>query len=103
MAKLKLVAEPTFKAKVGIPVIGADPVQVEMTFKHRTRTALQEWLKSRDGKTEVEVFMDFVQGWDLEDAFNKENALLLVENYHGAALVALQAYVEQLSQAKLGN
>lgn len=103
MAKLKLVAEPTFKAKVGIPVIGGEPVPVEFVFKHRTKTALTEWLKTRDGKAEVDILLDMVEGWDLEDAFNRDNALLLVENYHGAALVALQTYVEQLAQAKLGN
>ena len=103
MAKLKLIAEPTFKAKVGIPVIGGEPVQVEMIFKHRTRSALTEWLTTREGKEEIDVFLDMVQGWDLEDPFNRDNALLLVENYHGAAYEALKTYVEQLKQAKLGN
>jgi hypothetical protein len=42
MAKLKLVANPTFRAKVGIPVAGGPEVPVEFVFKHRTKTALDE-------------------------------------------------------------
>jgi hypothetical protein len=103
MAKLKLVANPTFKATVGIPVAGGEPVPVEMTFKHRTKAALDEFIKTRPDKSDTETFMDMVTGWDLEDSFSKESADTLLENYAGAGLATFRVYIDQLIQAKLKN
>ena len=103
MAKLALVANPTFKAKVPIPVAGGVAVEVEFTFKHRTKTALDEFIKSRADKSDAESFMAMVEGWELEDAFNAENVEVLLQNYIGTALATYRVYVDQLVQAKLGN
>lgn len=103
MAKLRVVAAPTFKAKVGIPVAGGDPVPVEMTFRHRTKTELDEFLNSRAGATDAQTVEAMVTGWDLEDEFNAANVLLLLENYIGAARATIQVYCDELIKAKLGN
>ena len=103
MAKLKLVANPTFRAKVGIPVAGGVEVPVEFVFKHRTKTALDEWIKSRTDKGDIDSFMEMVEGWDLEDPFNRENVETLLENYIGTALATYRVYVDQLIQSKLKN
>lgn len=103
MTKLKLVANPTFKAKVGIPVAGGEVVEVEMTFKHRTKSALDEFIKSRDKKTDTESFLEMVEAWDLEDAFTRESVDLLLENYIGAALATYRTYIDQLLQHKVKN
>jgi hypothetical protein len=103
MAKLALNAAPTFRAKVSIPVAGGPPVDVEMTFRHRTKTQLDEFVKSREGKTDTESFMEMVSAWDLEDPFSVESVSLLLENYIGAALAAYRKYLDELVQAKLGN
>lgn len=47
MTKLKLNPEPTFKATVGIPVPGVGNVDVEFTFKHRTRKAITDFLEAK--------------------------------------------------------
>jgi hypothetical protein len=103
MAKLKLIANPTFKSKVGIPVAGGEPVEVEFTFKHRTKTALDEFIKSRADKSDTDTFMEMVEGWDLADEFNKNSVDLLLENYIGTALATYRVYVDQLIQSKLKN
>lgn len=103
MAKLKLVANPTFKAKVPIPMAGGEIVEVQMTFKHRTKAALDDWVNSREGKSDSDLFLDMVDGWELDDAFNKENVDLLLENYIGAGLATYKTYLDQLVQARLGN
>jgi hypothetical protein len=103
MSKLKLVAAPTFKSKVPIPVAGGPPVEVEFVFRHRTKTALDEWIKSRADKSDAESFLEMVEGWELEDQFGKESVELLLENYVGAALATYRVYVDQLVQAKLKN
>jgi hypothetical protein len=103
MAKLKLNAAPTFKAPVSIPVAGDEPAVVELTFKHRTKSALDEFIDSFDAKPHVETFMDMVVGWDLEDDFNKESVATLLENYIGTPQVTFRAYLEQLLAYKVKN
>lgn len=103
MAKLKLIANPTFKAKVGVPVAGGDPVMVEMEFKHRTKTALDEFIKARVDKSDSETFMEMVVGWDLEDPFIKQSVETLLENYAGTSLAAFRVYIDQLVQTKIKN
>jgi hypothetical protein len=103
MAKLKLVANPTFKAKVGIPVAGEDVVEVEMTFKHRTKAALDTWMQGRADRTDVQAFMETVVAWELEDPFNEESVTLLTENYIGAALATFKVYISELMKAPEKN
>ena len=103
MAKLSLIAKPTFPAKVGIPVAGGDAVDVTFTFKHRTKAALDEFIQSRPEKEDSESVMDLAIGWDLDDAFTVENVELLLQNYMGAALAIYRAYVDELVKAKTKN
>jgi hypothetical protein len=103
MARLALKAAPTFKAKVGIPVAGSAPVEVEFTFKHRTKTELDEFVKSRADKTDAESFMAMVEAWELTDAFTAENVEQLLESYIGAAMATFQTYLDELVQAKRKN
>ncbi len=103
MARLALNAAPTFTAKVGIPVAGAEPVPVAFTFRHRTRSALDEFIKTRADKADTDTFLDMVIGWDLEDEFNRENVERLLENYIGTALAAYRVYVDELIQGKSKN
>lgn len=103
MAKLKLEAAPTFQAEVGIPVAGSDPVPVSMTFKHRTKAQLDEFIKSRTDSTDADSFMAMVEGWELDDEFNRANVEKLLQNYMGAALATFYVYVDQLVQAKAKN
>lgn len=103
MARLSLNAAPTFAAKVGIPVAGADPVPVLLTFKHRTRPALDDFIKTRADQSDADTFMEMVVGWDLEDEFTRENVERLLDNYIGTALATYRVYVDQLIQGKTKN
>lgn len=103
MARLSLNASPTFVAKVGIPVAGAEPVAVVFTFRHRTRRELDDFIKSRADKPDTETFLEMVTGWDLEDEFTPANAERLLENYIGTALATYRVYIDQLIQGKSKN
>lgn len=103
MGKLKLVASPTFKAKVGIPVAGGKAVDVEFVFRHRTKTELDEFIKTRAEKSDVDSFLDMIAGWDLEDEFNADNVQLLLENYIGAAVTTYRAYIDELVANRAKN
>lgn len=103
MAKLSLSAAPTFVAKVGIPVAGAEPAMVELTFRHRTRSALSAWLEQGKDRADVDAILDLASGWDLPDEFNRDNVETLVQNYIGAPAVLVDFYIKELTKAKLGN
>ena len=101
--KLSLTAKPTFVANVPIPIPGAPPVLVEMTFKGRTREQFREFVAGLVGKDDVQVVMDICSGWDLEDAFDAANVAVLTDNYMGAANAVVDVYFQQLTQARLKN
>lgn len=103
MAKLSLIANPTFKAMVGIPIAGSEPVQVELIFKHRTKDDLNQFIKDRPGKSDEESFMDMVCGWELEDPFDTESVNKLLQNYSGTGLATFRVYLDELLQAKIKN
>lgn len=105
--KLSLSANPTFKCAVGIPVPGAaDPVPVEFTFKHRTKSQLKEWRDAMDLENDqitVQNVLEMASGWDLEDPFTEESIATLLEQYPGSGLAIWFRYNQELQDAKLGN
>jgi hypothetical protein len=103
MAKLSLTAAPTFKAGVAIPVAGGAAVEVEFTFKHRTKKELEAFVTSREDKTDAESFMEMVVGWELDDPFNTASVELLLQNYIGAAIATYRAYMKALVEAREKN
>ena len=103
MAKLTLNPAPTFKAKVGIPVAGGAAVDVEFTFRHRTKKQLEEFVKSRADQSDVDSFLAMVVGWELEDEFGPVAVELLLDNYIGAAVATYRTYLRELVEGKAKN
>lgn len=102
-AKLTLTPAPTFRAKVGIPVAGGSPVPVEFVFKHRSKSALDAFIKSRAGADDVDSVCEMVEGWNLDEPFDRNGVAALLDNYGGAALAIYEAYVDELLAAKRKN
>lgn len=103
MGKLKLIPEPTFKAKVAIARAGAPDDSIEFTFKHRTRDELEAFIKSAQGREDIETVLDMCAGWDLAEAFDKASLELLTQNYISASRSVFDTYVEELSKARAKN
>lgn len=104
----KLNPAPTFKARVTIPVPGqAKPDPIEFEFKHKSQSQLKEWAEKSDARksmTDAAFLMDFAVGWSgVDGEFNEENLKAFCDNYHGAALVVWDAYLKELTAARLGN
>jgi hypothetical protein len=103
---LKLKANPTFKAKVMIPVAGGESLPVTFEFRHMTRDALESFLGGEDaGKRSYEdTTCAIVAGWEGVDApFSREAVAELFQNYMGAPLAILEVYGKELGKARLGN
>lgn len=103
MAKLSIIAAPTFSAKVKIPVAGVEPIEVNFTFKHRTKDELEEFTKGRADKSDVESLMEMVSGWDFAEDFNADTAKTMLQNYVAAPVPIFRAYIEELYQGKAKN
>lgn len=95
--KLNLNPEPTFSIPVRFPVPGSAPVPVRLTFKHRDRTELEAFVKPGKKRTDAEMFMQMVEGWELDDAFTKKNVDILLAKYMGIALTTFEAYIDELT------
>lgn len=127
MAKFKIAQNPTFKANVSIPRVGGDPIDVEFTFRVKTRKELamlfDEWAAASkellagfdiedathlawvEGETELQVrqIKDIVLGWGFDDEFNDENIYALCETSVGAPQAVVDAYRETFAKTRLGN
>lgn len=102
MAKLKLNPDPTFQAKVGIPVPGGN-ADIVVTLKYRDRDELASWTTANETTGELEVMADVVLGWDLEDEFGADNLKRLCDKYPGASRAIVTAYVRELAGIRQGN
>lgn len=97
MAKIKLVAEPTYKETVEIPVPGGEVSEIEVTFKHRTRDDMKAFVDKAKDMTDPDLVQAVVAGWDLDEPFNDANVKTLLQNYHGAAGAIWHKYVTSLA------
>lgn len=103
MPKLKLQPDPTFKAIVTIPVAGSPNASVEFVFKHRDRAELLKCIAASGERSDTDTIMEIASGWELADAFTRENVTLLVENYIAAGLSVWDKYLDELARARIKN
>lgn len=103
MAKLKLNPEPTFTAKVGIPVPGGRTSDVLFTFKYRDRDQLGAWIEDTRDMLDDACVCDCAIAWDLDDEFNPENVERLCRSYPGAGREIVGRYVRELAGIRQGN
>ncbi len=124
MAKFSLASAPkTFKRKVTITLLDDSTADIELTFKYKTRTEYAKLLdevmkqdKVDDNKTEsavdifkrlgagtVEFLMKIVEGWDLDDEFNKSNVSELIDKFPAAANEITEAYRIAILEGKSKN
>lgn len=121
--KFKIKQNPTFKAKVVIPVVGGDGVETEFEFKYLTRKELaamyDKWsdeakkltfedvtlaeLTEQEMKLQVMQIKDIVCGWDIEDEFNDENIEGLVNISINIVKAITDVYQKSYVESKLGN
>lgn len=103
MAKLTLVASPAFSVTVHIPVPGADPAEVQITYKHRTREQLKQLVDEAKDMKDPDLIEAIASGWDLAEPFNRANIDTLLQNYHAAARAAWHTYLDEITGQGQGN
>lgn len=80
---LKLAPNPTFKAKVGIPVPGQkSDVQVEFEFRYMTREEWEQLIHSRESMTDDQAAAEVVVGWSgVDEPFGPDAMAKLLKFY----------------------
>ena len=121
--KFKIKQNPTFKAKVVIPVVGGDGVETEFEFKYLTRKELaamyDKWsdeakkltfedvtlaeLTDQEMNLQVMQIKDIVCGWDIEEEFKDENIEGLVNISINIVKAITDVYQKAYVESKLGN
>ena len=108
-AKLTLDMEPTFWARVKLPVPGgAQPgekvVEFDVEFKARTREELSKLSLDTTEVDDVGAVQSYVAGWNIEGIpFTPENIKKLSQKYHAFVRTVTKTYIDQQMQARLGN
>jgi hypothetical protein len=127
MAKIRIAHNPTFKADVEIPRVGAEPVKVPFEFRYLDRTQLaalfDKWNSEREAlfarieeqslgladSTLAETQMQAAQlkevivDWGFEDALCEEALLALVQTSVSVPKAVLDRYQQCYQQTRLGN
>lgn len=100
----KLKPNPTFWARVDIPVPGGDPQALEIEFRHMRREEAAEFARSLAERDPLESLKRVVEGWRGADVEFSPAALAeLHENFAGAADRVLAAYFDELRGARRKN
>ena len=104
---LRLQPNPTFRAKVGVPVSGQEkPEEIVCVFAHMTRDEFREFAAPEvaNARTDADSLNRILRGWEGVDAeFSADALALLCQQYHGAAFAISSAFVAELTKARLGN
>jgi len=103
----RLQPAPTFTVPVDIPRHGQEPAKIRVTFKHKTREGLDDFLKRSTKAQPADdwpLAQEMIESWEGPDVpFSEEAVRLLVENYQGAMSALVNTYVLELTQARRKN
>ena len=100
----KLQPNPTFRAKVAIPVPGEASVKVEFEFRHKPKDDLLGYLQATAGREDLDVLLDVVvRWWEVDEDFSREALGKLLQNYPGSGPAIIGTYAKELADARLGN
>ena len=106
----KLKANPTFRAKVVIPIPGGGKQSIDFEFRHKTRTELKRFTEGAQGQADGAALHPIVAGWsgvtdesDQPVEYSRDALERLLDLFPSAAQAITAAYFEELAAARLGN
>ena len=101
----KIEAEPTFLAVVKIRAAGGKILELNVVFRHKKRDEVHQYFAdcAENGKPDVDCILELVESWDADKALAKESVLDLMQNYSVASKAIFATYLDELTQARLGN
>lgn len=106
----QLTPNPTFPAKVKIPVPGGAVQILELEFKYLPRKEflsfvkkMEEAVKNKDDDKGTTLLFSVIKGWNVDADLNRKNFDRLSDNYPFAAIEIYLTYLKEINRAKAGN
>lgn len=107
----KLNPNPTFTVAVPLTVPGMpEPLEVNMTFRHKNKTALSKWMQEAAGKDDSALLHEVLSGWSgMQDdtgcdvPYSLSALTDLLCNYPASHSEIFRAYLQELTEAKRKN
>lgn len=103
----KIQPAPTFTVPVEIPRHGEEPAKIKVTFRHKSRDEMKDFLEradKSDASQDIALVNEMIAGWEGPDMpFSDEAIALLIQNYQGAVPALVQAYSLEILQARRKN
>lgn len=100
----KILANPTFRASVPIPVPGGKREPVPFDFKHYSQSGWEAYLKEHEGIKISEAIFDVVTGWKIDgEEFSKDALATLMDEYPGAESAIWETYHQERFGAREKN
>ncbi len=126
MAKIKLGSRPkSFTRTVKVELLDGSEGAITCTFKYRTRTEFGVFIDSivdkakAAGKSDAtptaaglmelsheasaDYLLQILEGWDLDEEFNRANVEQLCNELPAAAAAVMETYRAAISEGRLGN
>lgn len=102
---------PIFAADARFTIPGAaTPGVITITWRYKSKDALQAWIKTRDGVDHLESLAEVLAGWsnvvDADDQplpFSRQALAGLLNTYPAAGRDLVGAYIQALFESRLGN
>lgn len=107
----RLQPNPTFECSVPLsrPEL-EQPVSIKVTFKHKGKQALAEFISRAPGREDVDHLSEIIAGWSgVTDAdgnavpYSYDNLHKLLESFPPAAGELHRAFLRELTEAKRKN
>ncbi|MBI3144735.1 MAG: hypothetical protein HYZ18_05585 [Pseudogulbenkiania sp.] len=100
--------DPVFTTDVKIPRADGKDGNLKIKFKYKDREELRSFMEelAAEGakRSDLEVLLDIVVGWEEVDApFTKESLDALLKTFHGSAKAVFDAYVPALMDGQEKN
>lgn len=100
----RIKANPTFRAKVRLPIPGAEPAVIECLFKHKTRDELREFLGRASAHDSEAALGEILEGWSgVEREYTQEALAELLNAYPAAGNTIFDAYLFTLTAGLMGS
>lgn len=107
----KIAPAPTFQSAAKVTVPGqAAPALLNIEWRHKGRAALRRWIDSLGGEDSISALMEVIAGWEGvgdDDGeplpFCSDALAILLDAYPASGTELCRAYIEALTESRLGN
>jgi len=107
---IRLIPNPTFKARVRFTQPGADDALVEFEFRHKGPAALSDWWASAVDRPASESLAEVIIGWSgvhdelgNEVAFSSNALMVFIASHTPRGRELLATYLRELTESRQKN